>query len=87
MIVVRVGVEHAGDLADINAEALQCVQHARTGIDQVVAPLEHDDAAHALAPQVPAVALATVNHAKVLRLGPVLPRGVGRFVGFARCEV
>ena len=87
MVIVRVGVEHAGNFAHIDAEALQRVQHAGAGIDEVIAALKHDDARHALAAQVPAVALAAVDHAKILRLDKMLARRVRRFVGLARREV
>jgi hypothetical protein len=57
------------------------------GVDQVVAALVHDDAAHALAAHVPAVALAAVHHAEVLGLDAVLPEGVGRLVALGGLQV
>ena len=77
MIVVAMGVENAFDLVHTDTECGQRIGDIRAGIDQVFLTLKDDHTRHAKVVDVPAVALARIDHREIIAVDAFESERVG----------
>ena len=80
-------MEDTLDLVDADSQRIQREQDIGTGIDQIDLALKHDDGGHAGPVDVPAVALAAMDHREIFPAQLIETQGIRRFIALERRQV
>ena len=87
MVIVRMGVEDALNLIDVDAQRVETVRNVGPSVNQVDTSLKCDDASHAGAVGIPSIALARVCDCEVIATDLMCSKFIGCFIGLSLAQI